>query len=129
MSSPRKYLKIVSQLVTPGAVGVALTLGAAVPAAASTEAADAALLQREPVAERLAAIREAVSEIAGAEAQAKDPTAGRRLAWLNWRNGGWGGGGWGWGGRPWGGGPWGGWGGPWNNWHNWNNWRNFWSNY
>jgi hypothetical protein len=126
LSLPRKYLKIVSQLVTPGAMGVALTLGAAAPAQASTEAdMRASLSQREPVAERLAAIREAVSQIAGAEAPAKDPLAGRRLAWGNWHN--WGGGGWGWG-RPWGG-PWGGWGGPWNNWHNWNNWRNFWGNY
>lgn len=129
MSLPRKYLKLMSQLLTPGAVGAVLTLGAAAPAAASTEVdAKASLAQREPVAERLTAIREAISEIAGAEAQEKDPAAGRRLAWGNWHNGGWGGG-WGWGGRPWGGGWGGGWGGPWNNWHNWNNWRNFWSNF
>ncbi|MBV8493013.1 MAG: hypothetical protein JO162_06000 [Alphaproteobacteria bacterium] len=125
MSLPRKYLKVVSQLITPGALGAVLTLGAAAPAAASTDA-QASLVQREPVAERLTAIREAVSEIAGAEAKVVDPTASRRLAWLNWRNGGWGGG-WGWG-RPWGGPRWG-WGGPWNNWHNWNNWRNFWNNF
>lgn len=133
MSLPWKYLKVVSELVTPGAMGMALLLGSSLPAAAAQEPADAQApgAQGERVSERLAAIREAVSAIAGTETQTSDSVGERRLAWHNWGNGwgGGGGGGWGWG-RPWGnlnfGLPW----NNWNNWRNgWNNWHNGWGNW
>src|ERR1700724_4877924 len=82
---PQKYLKVVAELVTPGAVGVALLLGSAAPAAADQDPAgqQPTRAQEERVSERLAAIREAVSAVAGPET----PTGGRagdpRLAWPN----------------------------------------------
>ena len=129
MSLRQKYLDVVSRLVTPGAVGVAVLLGSAVPGTASQSPQPTAQ-PGERVSERLAAIRDAVSAVA---AETGDKTADgigaggeRRLAWLNWRNGGFGFGF----GRPWGNF---GWGGPWrnwNNWHNgWHNWGNGWGNW
>lgn len=120
----RKYLKVVSHLVSPGTIGIALLLGSAAPAAANhAQVAQASGAQEERVSERLAAIREAVSELSGSETSA--PTGERRLAWHNWGNGG----GWGWG-RPWANFNFG---VPWNNWRNWrngwNNWRNGWPNW
>src|SRR5271165_2152342 len=123
MSLRQKYVKILSSIAPAGAVGVSLLLGSTAPSAANghpsgaqPSAADAAR-----TSERLAAIREAVSAVAGPEYGAANPTDGNlRLAWGNWwRNGprGWG--------RPWGG-----WGWPnWNNWRNWNNWNNWWRNW
>ena len=117
----QKYQEVVSKLVTPGALGAAVLLGSAASAAASQEAVatPASGLQNDRVSERLAAIRDAVSAVAGASSQAADVAAERQLAWGNW--------GWG---RPWG--NWG-WGGPWNNWNNWrngwHNWRNGWGNW
>jgi hypothetical protein len=114
LSLPKKYLRVVTQLATSGALGAALMLGSAAPSAADQEA-----VVREPVsgqaagvAERLAAIREAVSIVAVTQA------AEQRLAWGNW----WRNGPWAWGRRPWGwgnGGPWGNWRNGWNNWGNW----------
>jgi hypothetical protein len=105
-----------------GAVGASLLLGSAVPGSAKEEPAGLQPRIFEPteVAERLAAIRGAVSDVAKDQAAERaDPKM--RLAWGNWwRN-------WGWGLRPW----WG-WGGGWpnwNNWHNWNNWPNWWRNW
>ena len=130
MSLPQKYLKVVSELVAPGAVGVALLLGSAAPAAASQDSAgqQPARVQDERVSERLAAIREAVSAVSGPETQTEKRTGDQRLAWHN----GWGNGfGLGLGfGRPWGnfnfGQPW----NNWNNWRNgWNNWHNGWGNW
>jgi rSAM-associated Gly-rich repeat protein len=126
LSLPQKYLKVVSELAASGAVGAALLLGVAPPAAADQEPAtrQPTSAPGERVSERLAAIRDAVSAVSGAPAEAADQL---RLAWGNWRNGGWGGGGWG---RPWGNF---GFGLPWNNWNNWrngwNNWRNWWRNF
>jgi len=113
LSLRQKYLNVVSKLATPGALGAALLLGSAAPGVASQEPlAQPPAAQGERVSERLAAIRDAVSAVAGSEVQTPQE---RRLAWGNW-------GGWGWG-RPWGNF---GWGGPW---HNWNNWRNGWNNW
>jgi len=66
------------------------------------------------VSDRLAAIRDAVSTVAGQQAT-KAGDDEMHLAWGNWwRNF-----------RPWGG-----WGWPnWNNWRNWNNWNNWWRNW
>jgi hypothetical protein len=99
MSQRQKYLTLLSEIVPAGLVGVSVLLGS--------------------VAERLTAIRDAVSvltEEAGHEASPADGIA--RLAWGNWwRNGGWY--------RPWRG-----WGWPnWRNWHNWPNWNNWWRNW
>ena len=124
-----KYREIVSKLMTPGAIGMAVLLGSTAPGAASQQPSPA---QGERVSERLAAIREAVSAVAGGQNQATDAAGEQRLAWGNgWHNGGWGGGGWGGGG--WGGGGYG-YGlpyvAPWGNWRNgWNNWRNGWGNW
>ena len=129
MSLPQKYLKIVAELAASGALGAVVLLGATPPAAANTEpvAAQPNAAAAEPVAERLAAIRSAVSAAARADATVPNQL---RLAWGNWHNGGWGGG-WGVGfGAPWGNF---GFGLPWNNWNNWrngwHNWRNFWHNW
>jgi rSAM-associated Gly-rich repeat protein len=120
----QKYLEIVSKLMTPGAIGMAVLLGAAAPSAASQDPSPA---QGERVSERLAAIRDAVSAVSGAP-QSTSEAAGERLAWHNWGNGGgWGGGGWG---RPWANFGGFGFGSPWSNWRNgWNNWRNGWGNW
>lgn len=120
MSLRQKYLKILAGMVPAGAVGVSLLLGATAPSVASQgpEASQPRASDQERVSERLAAIRDAVSTVAGEQAAARGDN-NLRLAWGNWwRNGGWGY-------RPWGG-----WGWPnWNNWHNWNNWNNWWRNW
>jgi len=126
LSLPQKCLKVVSQLVAPGAVGVALLLGSVASVSASQDPAgqQPARAQDERVSERLAAIRDAVSTMSGAEAEATKRSGERHLAWHN----GWGN--WGLGGLGLRFGPWGnGW-NDWNNWHNWHNgWPNFWHNY
>src|SRR5439155_25828594 len=85
----RRYVKILSRIFPAGAVGASLLLAAAAlgeakenPAGSQPSAADKAL-----VSERLAAIREAVSEVVGPPAQPR--AAEQQLAWGNWRNGGW----------------------------------------
>jgi hypothetical protein len=126
MSLRHKYVKILSVILPAGAVGVSLLLGSTVSSANQHPTAAQPLApDRGGVAERLAAIREAVSEVADiAGKESKPGEDNLRLAWGNW----WNNGGWGWG-RPWGR-PWGGWGWPnWNNWRNWNNWPNFWRNW
>jgi hypothetical protein len=114
MSLRSKYRKILSGIVPAGAVGASLLLGAALPGRANEEPARLQPRSFEPgmVADRLAAVRGAVTDVA---AKRTDPAL--RLAWGNWwRN-------WGWGWRR----PWG-W--PnWNNWRNWNNWPNWWRNW
>jgi hypothetical protein len=124
LSLRQKYLDIVSRVMTPGAVGMAVLLGAAAPGAASKEPAGPAAAPAEPVSERLAAIREAVSAVSESQPPAED-TGGFRLAWHNWGNGGFGFGL----GAPWAnfgfGAPW----NNWNNWRNWSNWRNLWGNW
>src|SRR5438105_6055594 len=93
LSLPQKYLRLVSELAARGTIGVALLLGAASSGEASEAPADQqpTQTQAERVSERLAAIREAVSALAGAEAQTQIPDGERRLTWHNWG----GGGGWG----------------------------------
>jgi rSAM-associated Gly-rich repeat protein len=122
MSLRQRYLKILSGIVPIGAAGVSLLLGSTAPAAADLgpAAAQPRAADALRVAERLAAIREAVSDAAGPEANTAEPRP--QLAWWAWRNGGggWrnGGGGW----RNGGGGGWrnGGWHNGWHNyWHNW----------
>jgi len=120
MSLRQKYLKILSGIVPAGVAGVSLLLGSISPSAAAEHPAGSQPLAADPagVSERLAAIREAVSDVAEAERGATKPGDGDlHLAWGNWWHN------WGW--RPW----WG-WGWPnWNNWRNWNNWHNSWRNW
>jgi rSAM-associated Gly-rich repeat protein len=116
MSLREKYRKVLMGMLPVGAVGVPLLLGAAASAAADQRPSgqEPPALDQSRVAERLAAIRDAVSTVAGSTAlQAED-----RLAWWAWRNGG---GGWRNGGA-WGNGGWR------NGWHN-GGWRNFWRNW
>ena len=127
MSLARKYLNVVSYLVSPGTIGMAVLLGSTVaaPAAQHPATAQNTGAPEQRVSERLAAIREAVSAVSGAETETSPPSGEQRLAWHNWGNGG----GWGWG-RPWAnfnfGQPW----NNWNNWRNgWHNWRNGWGNW
>jgi hypothetical protein len=120
MSLREKYSKILAGILPVGVVGASLLLGSAVPSAANDHPAASQPLasDKDAIAQRLAAIREAVSEVADPAANQTQSDDDLRLAWGNWWNN------WGWG-RPWGG-----WGWPnWNNWRNWNNWPNFWRNW
>jgi rSAM-associated Gly-rich repeat protein len=120
-----KYLKILSKLLPAGALGVSLTLGAGAPAVANPEPEQAQPATNHPrISDRLAAVRDAVSEVTGPKAE----KAGGQLAWWAWRNGGGGwrnggfwrnfGGGWHNGGAGWGNGGWRNY--PWGNyWRNW----------
>jgi hypothetical protein len=121
MSLREKYLKILCGIIPIGAVGASLLLGATAPSVARE---DPTSLQKSaseevPVSERLAAIREAVSAVAGSARGAELADRGFQLAWGNrWSN-------WGWGRRR----GWG-WGRPWNNWRNGaNRWNNWWRNW
>jgi hypothetical protein len=119
MSLRDKYLRILSGIAPAGAAGIALLLGSAVPSAAIRPSTTSEPLATDQagVSERLAAIREAVLDVAKAETEAARSKDGElRLAWGNWwRN---------WGGRP------RGWGWPnWNNWRNWHPWNNWWRNW
>ena len=128
MSTADAYRRILSTLLPAGALGVSLLLGATA-AQAAREAPPGPspdLAAPAPIGERLAAIRDAVSDIAGRPPAA--PVARvERLAWANWSNFGIG--------LPlpvW---PvWNDWHNGWrnwnNNWHNgWHNWQNGWNNW
>ena len=112
----QEYGKLLSRLFPAGAVGISMLLGASAPAEANV--APAAQSEAASIAERLEAIRGAVTDLAGPAAKPEE--AETQLAWGNWRNGGWRNGGWRNGG--WRNGGWhnGGWGNSWHNWwHNW----------
>jgi hypothetical protein len=116
MSLRHKYLAILSELVPAGIVGASMLLGLTAPGSASEHPSGLQPRASATVAERLAAIRDAVSALAqeGERVSERDDL---HLAWGNWwRNWGW----W----RPWR------WGWPnWPNWRNWNNWPNWWRNW
>lgn len=117
MSLRQKYLKLLSEIMPAGAVGISLLLGSAGPGEAARDPAEVnPAAGRSTVAERLAAIRDAVSDVAGTASTSRSGET--QLAWGNWRNGGWRNGGW----------------GNWRNgWHNggWHNggWHNWWHNW
>jgi rSAM-associated Gly-rich repeat protein len=112
MSLRQKYLRILAEIASAGAIGVSLLLGSTAPAAADQHPASAQPrgADQARVSERLAAIREAVSDVAGPSTV----KGGQQFVWWGnggWRNGGWRNGGWRNGG-----------------WHN-GGWRNFWRNW
>ena len=117
MSLRDKYLRILSGIAPAGAAGIALLLGSTMPSAAvrSSTSAEPLAGDQGGISERLAAIREAVSEVEG-DGRAARSADELHLAWGNWwRNGGWRPRGWGW---------------PnWNNWRNWHPWNNWWRNW
>jgi hypothetical protein len=119
--SKHRYVKTLTSLLPAGALGISMALGAAPPAAASEEpgGAQPPRIDKDKVSERLAAIRDAVTELTGSATEAAK--TGGRLAWGNIYIGPGGigvgvpgfGGGW-----------------PnWNNWHNWQNWGNWFRNW
>jgi hypothetical protein len=114
MSLRQKYLSVLSQIMPAGAVGVSLLLGSATPGDAAQHPAASQPKAADPatVAERLAAIRQAVSDVAADTVNLRPGE--QQLAWGNWwRNGGWRNGGW----------------GNWRNgWHN-GGWHNWWHNW
>jgi hypothetical protein len=122
MSLKQKYVNILSGILPAGVVGASLLLGSTVPSTANEHppAAQPLASDGDAVAQRLVAIREAVSMVVDpADEETKPGDGNLHLAWGNWWNN------FGWGGRPWGG-----WGWPnWNNWRNWNNWNNWWHNW
>jgi hypothetical protein len=106
LSLRQKYLSVLKNLAPAGAMGVSLILGAATPTAASEEplGKQPSGIENQLVSERLAAVREAVSDIGREQAV---PGTDVKVAWW-WRN-------FGWGGFP--------------NWPNWRNWGNWWHNW
>jgi rSAM-associated Gly-rich repeat protein len=122
MSLRQSYLKLLTEIMSAGALGITLLLGSAVSGKTAQERPDLQPSASGPtVGERLAAIRLAVSDVERTPARLREGE--RQLAWGNWwRNGGWRNGGW----RN------GGWrNGGWGNWHNgWHNgWPNWWHNW
>ena len=119
MKLRQKYLSMISGIAPVGAVGISVLLGATI----SSDAAERATPPRtaiaeQTVAERLAAIREAVFAVAGSGLSGTDRDPNIQLVWGNrWSNGGWN--------RRWG------WGRPWGNWRNFAPppWSNFWRNW
>lgn len=136
MSSARRTLTALAALLPLGALGISSALAKAPTEPVASVTGSGA--EQPGVAERLAAIRLAVSQVTADQAglQLGDPAIEK--AW--WGNGPYGGGVWGNGGgwKNWGNG-WhnGGWrnawaNGGWNNWHNnWHNggWKNYWRNW
>ena len=119
--SGQNYRKILSALIPAGALGMSLLLASGGAQAARETAIDPQAGAAAPgVADRLAAIRDAVSAVTIPSSEAAPAAEGsERLAWHNWANFGW---------------PvWSDWKNKWkdwnNNWHNgWNNWGNNWNN-
>jgi len=124
MSARLRYLKLVSALLPAGVLGMSAALASA-PAKASTFPTEPAPeTARDGTAQRLQAIRDAVTAVGAEEGLiGKSSHPDIRLAWwLNSNGRGWGNGGRGWGN---GGGP------VWGNggWHNWGNGGRFWRNF
>ena len=136
MAAGLAYRKILSVLLPAGTLGMTILLGSAAAQAARQAPAiePATVTPPAGTAERLAAIRDAVSDLAGVADRLTSPDGAQQLAWGNWGNGagvGIGIGGLGIGvGVP----AWNNWNNGWKNWGNnwkngWNNWGNGWNNY
>ena len=135
----QQYRRILSIVLPTGALGLSLLLGSTGTSGARDYpiSEDTFVPPRTPVVERLAIIRDVVSEITGAEGRSEGLADGEKLAWHNWVNfslglplwnnffvppwNNWN--------NYWNNG-WNNWGNNWHNWNNgWNNWGNGWSNY
>lgn len=133
MSANKRISKVLAMLLPTGVLGISSALAAT--QVRPEPAPLASGLAPTHVADRLADIRRAVSDMDGINEAKSGPTV-MLAEWLNvgggvgWRNGGWGNGG-GWHNGGWGNGGWhnGGWGN--GGWHNWGNggWHNFWHNW
>src|SRR5438477_4786789 len=90
MAAGLAYRKILSVLLPAGTLGMTILLGsAAAQAAREAPAAEPATVAPPAgTAERLAAIRDAVSDLAGVADQLTSPVGAQQLAWGNWGNGG-----------------------------------------
>jgi rSAM-associated Gly-rich repeat protein len=122
VSAVHRYRKILSVLLPAGALGMSILLGSTGANAARETAVDPRA-DSPRVSERLAAIRDAVSDVTVLETKAAPALQGtERLAWHNWANFGIGIPFW----NDWRNG-WKNWGNNWNN--GWNNWGNGWNNY
>jgi rSAM-associated Gly-rich repeat protein len=130
MSANKSISKLLALLIPTGVLGISSALAATQVRPQNSQLE--AQVTPTQVADRLADIRKAVSDV-----DITDPAnGGPRLMlaeWLNvgggvgWRNGGWGNGG-GWRNGGWGNGGWHNWGN--GGWHNWGNgWHNFWHNW
>jgi rSAM-associated Gly-rich repeat protein len=139
MSANKRISKVLALLIPTGVLGISSALAATQVRPQTTPLESG--LTRTHVAERLADIRKAMSDVSLTDADQPNSEPRLMLAdWLNaggggvgWRNGGWGNGG-GWRNGGWGNGGWHNWGnGGWGNggWHNWGNggWHNFWHNW
>jgi rSAM-associated Gly-rich repeat protein len=135
MSANKRISKVLAMLLPTGVLGISSALAAT--QVRPEPAPLASGLTPTHVADRLADIRKAVSDMDVTNEAKSGPTV-MLAEWLNvgggvgWRNGGWGnGGGWrngGWGNGGWGNGGWHNWGN--GGWHNWGNgWHNFWHNW
>jgi rSAM-associated Gly-rich repeat protein len=125
--SALNYRKILSALIPAGALGMSILLASGGAQAARETAVEPQAGATAPgVAERLAAIRDAVSAVTMPGSEAAPAAEGsERLAWHNWANFGIGIPYW----NDWRNG-WKNWGNNWNNgWNNWGNGWNNWSNY
>ena len=125
--SGQNYRKILSALIPAGALGMSILLASGGAQAARETAVDPQAGAAAPgVADRLAAIRDAVSAVTKPGSEAAPAAEGsERLAWHNWANFGIGIPYW----NDWRNG-WKNWGNNWNNgWNNWGNGWNNWSNY
>ena len=115
MSAVHRYRKILSVVLPAGVLGMSILLGSTGANAARETAVDAQA-DSQRVSERLAAIRDAVSDVTALESKAApEPPTTERLAWHNWANFGIG--------IPF----WNNWRNGWRNWGN--NWHNGWNNY
>jgi len=90
MSLQQRYLKTLAKLLPAGALGISLALGASLSASASEETAgqQSPVIDKGKVSERLSAIRNVVSALAGPAtdlAKAEDRLAWGNI-WNNWHN-------------------------------------------
>src|SRR5882762_8098715 len=90
MAAGLAYRKILSVLLPAGTLGMTILLGSAAAQAAREAPATEPATVAPPAgtAERLAAIRDAVSDLAGVADRLISPDGAEQLAWGNWGNGG-----------------------------------------
>ena len=89
LSLRKKYRRILSAIVPAGVAGVSLLLGTTMPSSGADHPAglQPSAAGEAGISERLAAIREAVSEAAEAQGEATHPSdRDPHLAWGNWWN-------------------------------------------